>query len=53
MLEFAGFAGFTNWDAFYHSPLQSWWLLWAAPMAFLVYRGIRGPLGPALSDRGR
>lgn len=50
MPDFAALTGFANWDAFYHSPLQSWWLLWGAPIAFLVYRAGWGRLRPAAPD---
>jgi hypothetical protein len=56
MPEFAALSGFSSWDAFYHSPLQSWWLLWAAPIAFLVYRRARGRLpcpAPEAADASR
>jgi hypothetical protein len=29
---------FASWDAFYHSELQGWWLLWVVPSLFLAYR---------------
>ena len=48
MPEFAG-SNWT-WDAFYHSEAQGWWLLWLAPLAFLIYRASIARL-PALGIR--
>jgi hypothetical protein len=45
------FSQFSSWDAFYHSQLQGWWLLWLAPIAFLAYRAWHGPL-PSLAGSG-